>query len=70
MFSRVLSCSASPINSLAYHSAGLSLFVAVLYYLIKGLDGHMPPVNKALVHSFRLDTESATELKALTSEYY
>ena len=30
----------------------------------------MPPVNEALVHSCRLDTESATKLKALTSEYY
>ena len=30
----------------------------------------MPPVNKALVRSCRLDTESVTKLKALASEYY
>ena len=30
----------------------------------------MPPVNKALVRSCRLDTESVTNLKALASEYY
>ena len=46
MFSRLSPWSASPINSLANHSAGLSLFVAVLFYLIKGLDGHMPPSTK------------------------
>ena len=56
-------------GSLANHRAVLLSFVAVLYYLIKGLDGHMPPVNKALVRSCRLDTESAIKLKALTSKY-
>ena len=30
----------------------------------------MPPVNKALVRSYRLDTESVTKLKALASENY
>ena len=30
----------------------------------------MPPVNKALVHSCRLDAESVAKLKALVSEYY
>ena len=30
----------------------------------------MPPVNKALVRSCLLDTESVTKLKALASEYY
>ena len=70
MYSRVSPWSASPINSLTNQSAVLLSFVAVLSYLIKGLDGPMPPVNKALVRSCRLDTESPVKLKALTSKCY
>ena len=70
MFPRLSPWSASPNASLANQSAVLLSFVAILYYLIKGLDGHMPPVNKALVRLCRLDTESAIRLKALTRKYY
>ena len=68
MFPRLSPWSASPKASLANQSAVLLSFVAILYYLIEGLDGHMPPVNEALVRSCRLDTESA--IKALTRKYY
>ena len=61
MFSRLSPWSDSPINSLANHSAVLSLFVAVVYYQIKGLDGHMPPVNKTLVRSRLMEDEAVTE---------
>ena len=70
MFPRLSPWSASPNASLANQSAVLISFVAALYYLIIGLDGHMPPANKALVRSCRLDTESAIRLKALTRKYY
>ena len=70
MFPRLLPWSASPNASLANQSAILLSLVAVLYYLIKELDGHRPPVNKALVRSCRLDTVSAIRLKALTRKYY
>ena len=70
MFPRLSPWSASPNSSLANQIAILLSFVAVLYYLIKGLDGPLPPVNKALVRSCRLDSESAIRLKALTSKYY
>ena len=70
MFSRLSPWSTSPINSLANQSAVILSFVALLSYLIKGLDGHMPPVNKVLVRSCQADTESTVKLKALTSKCY
>ena len=70
MFPRLSPWSARPNASLANQNAVLLSFVAVLYCLIKGMDDHMPPVNKALVHSCQLDTESAIRLKALTRKYY
>ena len=48
----------------------LSLFAAILYRKIKGLDGYTPPVNKAVVRSRTLDTESTFELKALYNYWY
>ena len=70
MFSCLSPWSTSPIDSLSNQSAVILSFVAVLSYLIKGLDGHMPSVDKVLVRSRHLDTESTIKLKALTSKCY
>ena len=58
------------VYQLSNQSAVILSFVAVLSYLIKGLDGNMRSVEKVLVRSCHSDTESTIKLKALTSKCY